>query len=126
LIALGKRNGEVSFLRKIKGCHCQRKGFPKDYSVQHHYKSSMLCDSDPCCVFSAAIVLTESWTLLLAQLWDEHVNYKLIFELKLSLDTIIEKNIHTERLQEETDLSVFPYVQSSPEELLNLTSGLFS
>lgn len=103
-----------------------RKAFPKDYIVEHHYKSSMLCDSDPCCVFSAAIVLVDSWTLLLANLWDEHLNYGLIFDLKRALDTILKKNKHTARLQEETDLSTFPYVQSSPEELLNLTSGLFS
>lgn len=103
-----------------------RQGFPKDYYVEHHYKSSMLCDSDPCCVFPAAVVLVDSWTVLLTNLWDEHINYTLISELKQLLDTIIQTNVHTERLQEETDISDLPSVRSSPEELLNLTAALFS
>ncbi|XP_059196097.1 uncharacterized protein zgc:174888 [Centropristis striata] len=100
--------------------------FPKDYYVVHRYTKSMLCDSDPCCVFPAAIVLLESWHVLLRNLWDEHLNHSLILDLKLTLDKIIKKNINTERFQEETDLSQFAKLSSSPEELLKLTSELFT
>ncbi|CAL8247307.1 unnamed protein product [Lota lota] len=103
-----------------------RQAFPKDYYVEHHYKSSMLCDREPCSVFPAAVVLLNSWTGLLPNLWDEHVNYKLISELKQSLEAIIQKNEHAARLEEQTEISEFPSVRSSPEELLNLTSALFS
>ncbi|XP_077455629.1 uncharacterized protein LOC144073567 [Stigmatopora argus] len=100
--------------------------FPKDYYVSHYYTKSMLCDTDPCCVFPAAIVLLESWNVLLKNLWDEHLNQSLIFDLKQTLDIIISKNKNTERLQEEMDLSQFSPLSSSPEELLKLTSELFS
>ncbi|KAJ3598576.1 hypothetical protein NHX12_002085 [Muraenolepis orangiensis] len=103
-----------------------RQAFPKDYYVAHHYKSSMLCDGVPCCVFPAAVVLLDSWEVLHTNLWDEHVNYRLILELKRSLEAIILKNAHMERLQEEMEISDFPSSRSSPEELLNLTSELFS
>ncbi|XP_061632084.1 uncharacterized protein zgc:174888 [Phyllopteryx taeniolatus] len=100
--------------------------FPKDYKVLHHYTKSMLCDTDPCCVFPAAIVLLESWNVLLKNLWDEHLNHSLIFDLKQTLDIIIRKNKNTERLRDELDPSQFPPLKSSPEELLNLTSELFT
>ncbi|XP_056458448.1 uncharacterized protein zgc:174888 [Gadus chalcogrammus] len=103
-----------------------RKAFPKDYYVKHHYRSSMLCDREPCSVFPAAVFLLNSWTGLLPNLWDEHVNYLLISELKRSLDAIIQKNKHAERLEEETEISSFPSILSSPEQLLNFTSELFS
>uniref|UniRef100_A0A8C6M2W9 Uncharacterized protein n=1 Tax=Nothobranchius furzeri TaxID=105023 RepID=A0A8C6M2W9_NOTFU len=125
--------------------------FPKDYYVVHHYTKSMLCETDPCCVFPAAVVLLDSWNELLGNLWGEHVNRSLILELKLTLDKIIDKNKNIEvrfifypdskrksvfnildlpfpllqRFQEETDLSQFPTSSSSPEELLKLTSQLF-
>ncbi|XP_053182565.1 uncharacterized protein zgc:174888 [Scomber japonicus] len=100
--------------------------FPKDYYVVHHYTKSMLCDSDPCCVFPAAVVLLDSWHVLLRNLWDEHLNHSLIIELKQTLDKIIKKNKNTERFQEETDLAQFANLSSSPEELLKLTSQLFT
>lgn len=100
--------------------------FPKDYYVVHRYTSSMLCDTDPCCVFPAAVVLLESWHVLLRNLWDEHLNHSLILDLKQTLDKIIKKNRDTERFQEETDLAQFPTLSSSPEELLKLTSDLLS
>ncbi|XP_056142271.1 uncharacterized protein zgc:174888 [Lampris incognitus] len=100
--------------------------FPKDYYVEHHYKSTMLCDTDPCCVFPAAVVLLDSWHMLIRNLWDEHLNHSFVLELRQTLDRILRKNIHTERFQEETDLSGLPAVSSSPEELLQLTSDLFS
>ncbi|XP_061530508.1 uncharacterized protein zgc:174888 isoform X1 [Phycodurus eques] len=100
--------------------------FPKDYYVLHHYTKSMLCDTDPCCVFPAAIVLVESWNVLLRNLWDEHLNHSLIFDLKQTLDIIIRKNKNTERLRDELDPSQFSPLFSSPEELLKLTSELFT
>uniref|UniRef100_A0A8C5D894 Uncharacterized protein n=1 Tax=Gadus morhua TaxID=8049 RepID=A0A8C5D894_GADMO len=74
-----------------------------------------------CSVFPAAVFLLNSWTGLLPNLWDEHVNYLLISELKRSLDAIIQKNKHAE-----TEISSFPSILSSPEQLLNFTSELFS
>ncbi|XP_035528934.1 uncharacterized protein zgc:174888 [Morone saxatilis] len=100
--------------------------FPKDYYVVHHYTKSMLCDTDPCCVFPAAVVLLESWHVLLRNLWDEHLNHSLILDLKQTLDRIISRNKYTGKFQEETDLDKFSTLHSSPEELLNLTSELFA
>uniref|UniRef100_A0A8C2YWD8 Uncharacterized protein n=1 Tax=Cyclopterus lumpus TaxID=8103 RepID=A0A8C2YWD8_CYCLU len=75
-----------------------------------------------CCVFPAAVVLLESWHVLLGNLWDEHLNHSLILDLKQTLDKIIKKNINTE----ETDLTEFSTLSSSPEELLRLTSELLT
>ncbi|XP_072250263.1 uncharacterized protein [Leuresthes tenuis] len=100
--------------------------FPKDYYVVHHYTKNMLCETDPCCIFPAAVVLQDSWHVLLRNLWDEHVNHSLILDLKQTLDKIIRKNKNTERFQEETDLTQFSTSPSSPEELLKLTSELFT
>ncbi|TDH11709.1 hypothetical protein EPR50_G00063710 [Perca flavescens] len=100
--------------------------FPKDYYVVHRYTKSMLCDTDPCCVFPAAVVLLKSWHVLLGNLWDEHLNHSFILDLKQTLDKIIKKNKNTERFQEETDLTQFSTLSSSPEELLKLTSELFT
>ncbi|XP_023820308.1 uncharacterized protein LOC110016677 [Oryzias latipes] len=100
--------------------------FPRDYYVQHHYNRSMLCETNPCCVFPAAVVLQDSWAELLPNLWEEHVNYSLIVELMDTLNTIIKKNGNAQLFQEETDLAQFSTVWSSPEELLNLTSELFT
>ncbi|XP_013868144.1 uncharacterized protein zgc:174888 [Austrofundulus limnaeus] len=102
-----------------------RKVFPKDYYVVHRYTKSMLCETDPCCVFSAAVVLLDSWNMLLMNLWDEHVNHTLILELRQTLDKIIAKNENIERFLEETYLTQFPTISSPPEELLKLTSELF-
>lgn len=162
VIAVTKRNGEVSILKKIKrmslpvllllslltvqcgGCDFDLEGvknikrtidsnptgfrtvFPKDYYVEHRYTRSMLCDTDPCCVFPAAVVLLDSWHVLLRNLWDEHLNHSLIIDLKQTLDRIIRKNKNTERFQEETDLAQYTALSSSPEELLKLTSELFT
>ncbi|XP_033958959.1 uncharacterized protein [Pseudochaenichthys georgianus] len=100
--------------------------FPKDYYVVHRYAKRMLCDRDPCCVFPAAVVLLESWHVLLGNLWDEHLNHSLILDLKLTLGKIISSNKNTERFQEETDLAQFSPLSSSPEELLKLTSELLT
>ncbi|XP_041650297.1 uncharacterized protein zgc:174888 [Cheilinus undulatus] len=100
--------------------------FPKDYYVVHRYRRNMLCDTDPCCVFPAAVVLQDSWHVLLRNLWDEHLNHSLILDLMQTLDKIIKRNIHTERFQEETELDQFPTLSSPPEELLKLTSELFT
>ncbi|XP_040022114.2 uncharacterized protein LOC120811061 [Gasterosteus aculeatus] len=100
--------------------------FPRDYYVVHRYTKNMLCNSDPCCVFPAAVVLLESWHVLLGNLWDEHLNRSLILDLKITLNRIIQKNINTVRFQEETDLSQFSTLSSSPEELLKLTSELLA
>ncbi|XP_061771267.1 uncharacterized protein zgc:174888 [Nerophis ophidion] len=99
--------------------------FPKNYYVSHRYTTTMLCDDDPCCVFPAAIVLLESWNVLLNNLWDQHLNRSLVFDLKQTLERIIRKNKNTERFQEEMDLARFAPFFSSPEELLKLTSALF-
>ncbi|XP_029360800.1 uncharacterized protein LOC115045314 [Echeneis naucrates] len=100
--------------------------FPKDYYVSHHYTENMLCDSDPCCVFPAAVVLLDSWSVLLRNLWDEHLNHSLILDLEQTLDRIIKKNRNTERFQDNTALTHFPMISSSPEELLKMTSQLFA
>ncbi|XP_039885851.1 uncharacterized protein zgc:174888 [Simochromis diagramma] len=100
--------------------------FPKDYYVVHRYTRHMLCDTDPCCVFPAAYVLHNSWQVLLTNLWEEHLNHSLVVELTRTLDKIISKNRNMEMFREETDLSQFSSVSSSPEELLKLTSELFS
>lgn len=52
--------------------------------------------SRQCCVFPAAVVLQDSWHMLLRNLWDEHLNHSLILDLKQTLDKIINKNINTE------------------------------
>ncbi|XP_030606398.1 uncharacterized protein LOC115794861 [Archocentrus centrarchus] len=103
-----------------------RSVFPKDYYVVHRYTKHMLCDTDPCCVFPAAFVLLDSWHVLLRNLWEEHLNHSLILDLKQTLDKIISKNRNMDSFREETDLSQFTQVSSSPEELLKLTSELFS
>ncbi|XP_041845047.1 uncharacterized protein zgc:174888 [Melanotaenia boesemani] len=100
--------------------------FPKDYYVVHHYTRSLLCESEPCCVFPAAVVLLDSWSVLLRNLWDEHVNHTLILDLKQTLEKIISKNRNALRFQEDTDLDQLSTLSSSPEELLKLTSELFT
>lgn len=49
-----------------------------------------------CCVFPAAVVLLDSWHVLLRNLWDEHLNHSLILDLKQTLDKIVRKNKNTE------------------------------
>lgn len=58
---------------------------------------SLLClpiPSSPrqCCVFPAAVVLLDSWEILLRNLWDEHLNHSLIRDIKQTLDQIIRRN----------------------------------
>uniref|UniRef100_A0A669BS02 Uncharacterized protein n=2 Tax=Oreochromis TaxID=8139 RepID=A0A669BS02_ORENI len=77
--------------------------------------------SSQCCVFPAAYVLLDSWQVLLTNLWEEHLNHSLVVELTRTLDKITSTNRNME-----TDLSQFSLVSSSPEELLKLTSELFS
>ncbi|XP_018538109.1 uncharacterized protein zgc:174888 [Lates calcarifer] len=100
--------------------------FPKDYYVVHHYRRNMLCNTEPCCIFPAAVVLQDSWHVLLRNLWDEHLNHSLILDLKQTLDKIIRRNKNTAMFQEETDLSNYSTLSSSPEELLKLTSEFFT
>uniref|UniRef100_A0A8C5DEZ2 Uncharacterized LOC114477491 n=1 Tax=Gouania willdenowi TaxID=441366 RepID=A0A8C5DEZ2_GOUWI len=100
------------------GCDFDREGVK-------NIKSTI--DSNPngfCCVFPAAVVLLDSWHMLLQNLWAEHLNHSLILDIKFTLDKIIKKNENTEWFQEETDLSQFSNLSSSPEELLKLTSEL--
>lgn len=103
-----------------------RSVFPKDYHVVHRYTSSILCDTDPCCVFPAAVVLLDSWHVLLKNLWDEHLNQSLVRDIKRTLERIIHINKNTERFQEETELHLLPSHSSPPEELLRYTSELLS
>lgn len=48
--------------------------------------------SPQCCVFPAAVVLLDSWEILLRNLWDEHLNHSLIRDIKQTLDQIIRRN----------------------------------
>ncbi|XP_010883179.1 uncharacterized protein zgc:174888 isoform X1 [Esox lucius] len=99
-----------------------REMFPKDYWISHHYSDNLLCNTDPCCVFQAAAVLSDSWAQLRRQLWPEHHSFKLISDLIHALDYRgITKNIF-----EDPDVSILPYFSSSPEKLLNFTSSVFS
>ncbi|XP_029927379.1 uncharacterized protein LOC115373237 [Myripristis murdjan] len=100
--------------------------FPRDYNVTHHYNSSMLCDTDPCCVFPAAAVLLDSWHVLLRNLWNEHLKHSFIVELIQTLDTILNKTENTQKFKEATDLSKFPSIISTPEKLLSQTSEVLS
>ncbi|XP_051576378.1 uncharacterized protein LOC127453755 isoform X2 [Myxocyprinus asiaticus] len=74
-----------------------------------------------CCVFSAAVLLSNSWTQLLRHLSNIHLKHRFISELKLKLDEIADK-----KFLERPDLSTFPSIQSSPKDLLSFTSDLFS
>lgn len=49
-----------------------------------------------CCVFPAAVVLLDSWEVLLRNLWDEHLNHSLIRDIKQTLDKIIRRNKNAE------------------------------
>uniref|UniRef100_A0A7N8Y6R3 Uncharacterized protein n=1 Tax=Mastacembelus armatus TaxID=205130 RepID=A0A7N8Y6R3_9TELE len=96
-----------------------------DFDLEGVKNIKATIDSNPtgfCCVFPAAVVLLDSWHVLLRNLWDEHLNHSLILEIKQTLDKIIRKNKNTE----ETDLAQFSMLSSSPEELLKLTSELFA
>ncbi|XP_072317400.1 uncharacterized protein [Eucyclogobius newberryi] len=119
----GVRNIKTTIDMNAKGF---RSVFPKDYYVVHRYTRSILCDNDPCCVFPAAVVLLDSWHALIKNLYDEHINRSLIRDLKQTLEKIIKSNRNTERFQEDTELDRLPGHRSRPEELLNLTSELFS
>ncbi|XP_041707722.1 uncharacterized protein LOC121542383 [Coregonus clupeaformis] len=99
-----------------------RKVFPKYYWISHHYNDNMLCNTDPCCVFRAATVLSDSWLQLRSRLWPEHHSFEFISNLIQALD---DRGMTKGRF-EDPDPSVLPYVSSSPEELLNFTSFVFS
>ncbi|XP_052434357.1 uncharacterized protein zgc:174888 isoform X1 [Carassius gibelio] len=94
--------------------------FPKNYVVSHYFNDSALCN-EPCCVFSAAVFLSNSWIQLLQHLSRVHLKYRFISELVLTLD-----NIAKEKIPDRPDISAFPSVQSSPEGLLSFTSSLFT
>ncbi|XP_043117834.1 uncharacterized protein zgc:174888 isoform X2 [Puntigrus tetrazona] len=79
--------------------------FPKNYVVSHYFNDSALCN-EPCCVFSAAAFLSNSWIQLLQHLSRVHLKYRFISELILTLDKIAK--------------------ESSPEGLLSFTSSLFT
>ncbi|XP_023995461.1 uncharacterized protein zgc:174888 [Salvelinus sp. IW2-2015] len=99
-----------------------RKVFPKDYWISHHYNVNLLCNTDPCCVFRAATVLSDSWLQLRSQLWPEHHSFEFISNLIQALD---DRGMTKGRF-EDPDPSVLPSVSSSPEKLLNFTSSVFS
>lgn len=94
--------------------------FPKNYAVSHYFNDSALCN-EPCCVFSAAAILSDSWIQLLQHLNRVHLKYRFISELTHTLD-----NIAKEKILERPDLSSFPSVKSSPDGLLFSTSSLFT
>nr|XP_046159089.1 uncharacterized protein LOC123998156 isoform X3 [Oncorhynchus gorbuscha] len=58
-----------------------RKVFPKDYWISHHYNVNLLCNTDPCCVFRAATVLSDSWLQLRSKLWPGHHSFEFISNL---------------------------------------------
>ncbi|XP_048008270.1 uncharacterized protein zgc:174888 isoform X1 [Megalobrama amblycephala] len=94
--------------------------FPKNYVVSHYFNDSALCN-EPCCVFSAAVFLSNSWSQLLQHLSRVHLKYKFVSELIYELD-----NIAKVKFPEQPDLYDFPSVQSSPEGLLSFTSSFFT
>ncbi|XP_067305811.1 uncharacterized protein zgc:174888 isoform X2 [Pseudorasbora parva] len=94
--------------------------FPKNYVVSHYFNDSALCN-EPCCVFSAAVFLSNSWSQLLQHLSRVHLKYKFISELIYMLD-----NIAKVKFPDRPDPSDFPSVQSSPEGLLSFTSSFFT
>ncbi|XP_046889114.1 uncharacterized protein zgc:174888 [Hypomesus transpacificus] len=97
-----------------------REVFPTDYQTAHHYDDRLLCP-ELCCVSRSAAVLSDSWEQLLKRLWPENYKFKLIQEVIEALDKIAEK-----KFQEEPDVSILPLRSSSPEDLRNYTSVLFS
>nr|XP_046170933.1 uncharacterized protein LOC124005580 [Oncorhynchus gorbuscha] len=99
-----------------------RKVFPKDYWISHHYNVNLLCNTDPCCVFRAATVLSDSWLQLRSQLWPEHHSFEFISNL---IQALGGRGMTKGRF-EDPDPSVLPSVSSSPEKLLNFTSSVFS
>ncbi|KAI1885862.1 hypothetical protein AGOR_G00208140 [Albula goreensis] len=120
----GCEDSEVTHLLNLinpRGHDEFKEVFPKDYMIRQHYNSSLLCDSDPCCLFRAAAVLADSWSQLLFRLHRVHIKYKLIMQLQKKLQDLTVMNF-----QESPDLSVFPLVSSTPEDLLSFTSTLFS
>ncbi|TRY59488.1 hypothetical protein DNTS_017880 [Danionella cerebrum] len=94
--------------------------FPKNYIVSHHFNASLLCN-EPCCVFSTAVFLSNSWIHLVQHLSRVHLKHRFINELIITLDNIAKKKI-----PEVPDLTGFPSYQSSPEGLLSFTSLLFT
>ncbi|XP_056126386.1 uncharacterized protein zgc:174888 [Rhinichthys klamathensis goyatoka] len=94
--------------------------FPKNYVVSHYFNDSALCN-EPCCVFSAAVFLSNSWSQLFQHLSRVHLKYRFISELIYWLDSIAK-----EKFPDRPDLSDFPSVQTSPEGLLSFTSSVFT
>nr|XP_046159087.1 uncharacterized protein LOC123998156 isoform X1 [Oncorhynchus gorbuscha] len=99
-----------------------RKVFPKDYWISHHYNVNLLCNTDPCCVFRAATVLSDSWLQLRSKLWPGHHSFEFISNL---IQALGGRGMTKGRF-EDPDPSVLPSVSSSPEKLLNFTSSVFS
>ncbi|KAG5271791.1 hypothetical protein AALO_G00184030 [Alosa alosa] len=95
--------------------------FPTNYYVSHRYNTSLLCNDKPCCVYPAAFLLCDSWSRLLKHLHEENYRYKFIDHLIKVLKKITEGKI-----QEMPDLSIFPLVPSSPDELLSFTAAVLS
>ncbi|XP_063054894.1 uncharacterized protein zgc:174888 isoform X2 [Engraulis encrasicolus] len=77
-----------------------------------------------CCVFSAAVVLRDAWLQLLKHLHKENYIYVFITSMIELLKNITEE--HQQRFLEKPDLSIFPPVSSSPEDLLSFTADLLS
>ncbi|KAL2084002.1 hypothetical protein ACEWY4_019520 [Coilia grayii] len=101
-----------------------RRVFPTNYNVTHRYSASLLCNDRPCCVFSAAVVLRDSWLQLLKHLREENYIYVFIRSMIDLLKNITEE--HQQRFLEKPDLSIFPSVSSSPEALLSFTVDVLS
>ncbi|KAL0985173.1 hypothetical protein UPYG_G00153740 [Umbra pygmaea] len=99
-----------------------REVFPKDYTILHHYSDNLLCDTDPCCVFQAATVLSDSWIRLRRQLWEQHHSFKLITDI---ITTLGSNGITSNKFEYHDDFTL-PDFRSSPENLLNFTSSFLS
>ncbi|XP_028836993.1 uncharacterized protein LOC114790804 [Denticeps clupeoides] len=95
--------------------------FPTNYYVSHRYNGSLLCDKDPCCVFQAAVVLKDSWSRLLVHLPAVHLKQNFVLQLTHMLLTLTDPKI-----QGNKDLSSFPHVHSTPEELLHYTHSVLA
>uniref|UniRef100_A0A8C6T409 Uncharacterized protein n=1 Tax=Neogobius melanostomus TaxID=47308 RepID=A0A8C6T409_9GOBI len=88
-----------------------------------HLKLILVLSCLQCCVFPAAVVLLDSWHVLLRNLWDEHLNRSLV-HCSICFYLKTEKMIKaTESL---TDMNLLSAHSSPPEELLRLTSELLS
>lgn len=89
----------IGLMQTPKNCHwCDPVAMNLFFSHMLTFNSnSVCCPTLPlqCCVFPAAIVLMDSWTVLLRNLWHEHLNRSLVYDLRRTLNKIISKNENT-------------------------------